>query len=335
MTRSLYRRKANPLAMQQHRLHTRNTTDQQQQQQLAGGLPGRSGDPAAAAPRGPGAGPGGWHAQGPHASQESADPKSVFPAPASPLPRLVTASTDLGQELGTADSRDPRGSLGAASSSSNSYTTFASLESRQESPQLAASQQTQRSPGTGMAAGAQGPLAQSAGWRGSVPATAVWPRPVVLLEKQQHGRTKAGPSGSSPASGPSGSSPAAGLSDSSCSNKSPPADIGSGLADKRVFQFDPATQMGMGLDPGAIQAVSAALGVWDEDGRLESFHSSKLTRSQVQHDSGLIQARCNTQRWNDYIKLELQHLAAATPAGTSLVVIQRHVAVTQATWDAV
>ncbi|KAL6764545.1 hypothetical protein V8C86DRAFT_2471968 [Haematococcus lacustris] len=191
MTRSLYRRKANPLAMQQHRLHTRNNMDQQQQQQqLAGGLPGRSGDPAAAAPRGPGAGPGGWHAQGPHASQESADPKSVFPAPASPLPRLVTASTDLGQELGTADSRDPRGSLGAASSSSNSYTTFASLESRQESPQLAASQQTQRSPGTGMAAGAQGPLAQSAGWRGSVPATAVWPRPVVLLEKQQHGRAK-------------------------------------------------------------------------------------------------------------------------------------------------
>ncbi|KAJ9531281.1 hypothetical protein QJQ45_006726 [Haematococcus lacustris] len=108
----------------------------------------------------------------------------------------------------------------------------------------------------------------------------------------------AGPSGSSPAAGPSGSSPAAGPSDSSCSNKCPPADIGSGLADKRVFLFDPATQMGMGLDPGAIQA-----------------------------------ARRNTQR-NDNIKLELQHLAAATPTGTSLVVIQRHVAVTQATWDA-
>ncbi|GFH17979.1 uncharacterized protein HaLaN_14709, partial [Haematococcus lacustris] len=29
------------------------------------------------------------------------------------------------------------------------------------------------------------------------------------------------------------------------------------------------------------------------------------------------------------------HLAAATPAGTSLVAIQRHVAVTLATWDAV
>ncbi|GFH16224.1 uncharacterized protein HaLaN_12605 [Haematococcus lacustris] len=40
-------------------------------------------------------------------------------------------------------------------------------------------------------------------------------------------------------------------------------------------------------------------------------------------------------RWNENVKLELQHLAAATPAGTSLVAIQRHVAVTLATWDAV
>ncbi|KAJ9531110.1 hypothetical protein QJQ45_000892 [Haematococcus lacustris] len=106
-------------------------------------------------------------------------------------------------------------------------------------------------------------------------------------------------------------------------------------ADKRAFQFDPVTQMGMGLDPGAIQAGSAALGMWDEDGCLESFHSSKLTRSQVQHDSGLIQARRSTQLWNDNIKLELQHLAAATPAGTSQVAIQRNVAFTLATWDAV
>ncbi|KAJ9505339.1 hypothetical protein QJQ45_006706 [Haematococcus lacustris] len=70
-------------------------------------------------------------------------------------------------------------------------------------------------------------------------------------------------------------------------------------ADKRAFQFDPVTQMGMGLDPGAIQAGNAALGMWDEDGCLKSFHISKLTRSQVQHDSGLIQARRSTQLWND------------------------------------
>ncbi|KAJ9519241.1 hypothetical protein QJQ45_017901 [Haematococcus lacustris] len=67
-------------------------------------------------------------------------------------------------------------------------------------------------------------------------------------------------------------------------------------------------------------------------GLLQGFYRSKLTRSQVQHDSGLIQAHRNTQRWNENITW---HLAAATPAGTSLVAIQRHVAVTLATWDAV
>ncbi|KAJ9532873.1 hypothetical protein QJQ45_010970 [Haematococcus lacustris] len=147
--------------------------------------------------------------------------------------------------------------------------------------------------------------------------------------------TPPGPSGISPAAGPSGSSPAADPSGSSSSNKRQPDDISSGLADERTFQFDPATRMGMGLDPGAIQAVSAASGVWDGDGCLDSFIRSKLTRSQVQHDSGLIQARHNTQRWNENIKLELQHLAAATPTGTSLVAIQRHVAFTLATYNAV
>ncbi|KAJ9533845.1 hypothetical protein QJQ45_026938 [Haematococcus lacustris] len=100
---------------------------------------------------------------------------------------------------------------------------------------------------------------------------------------------EAGPSGSSLAEDSSDSSLAEDPSDSSSSNKRPPADIGSGLAYERAFQFDPATQMGMGLDPRAIQAVSAASG----------------------------------------------HLAAGTPGGTSLVAIQRHVAVTLATWDAV
>ncbi|KAJ9510282.1 hypothetical protein QJQ45_015747 [Haematococcus lacustris] len=148
-----------------------------------------------------------------------------------------------------------------------------------------------------------------------------------------------GPSGSSPAagpaadpSGPSDSSQAAeDPSDSSSSNKRTPADIGRGLADERAFLFDPATQMGMGLDPGAIQAVSAASGMWRADGRLQGFYRSKLTRSQVQHDSGLSQAHRNTQRWNENISTWQQ----PPPAGTSLVAIQRHVAVTLATWDAV
>ncbi|KAJ9509928.1 hypothetical protein QJQ45_011473 [Haematococcus lacustris] len=194
------------------------------------------------------------------------------------------------------------------------------------------------------------PAADPLGPSGSSPAAG----PAADLSGSSPAANPPGPSGSSPAAGPvadpSGSSPAAGPvaadpsgsspaaedpSDGSSSNTRTPADIGSGLADERAFLFDPDTQMGMGLDPGAIQAVSAASGVWHADGRLQGFYRSKLTRSQVQHDSGLIQARHNTQRWNENVKLELQHLAAATPAGTSLVAIQRHVAVTLATWDAV
>ncbi|GFH21762.1 hypothetical protein HaLaN_19126 [Haematococcus lacustris] len=41
--------------------------------------------------------------------------------------------------------------------------------------------------------------------------------------------------------------------------------------------------MGMGLDPDAIKAVNAALGVWDEEGCLESFFTSKLTRRQGEY----------------------------------------------------
>ncbi|KAJ9526598.1 hypothetical protein QJQ45_017641 [Haematococcus lacustris] len=66
-----------------------------------------------------------------------------------------------------------------------------------------------------------------------------------------------------------------------------------GHADKRAFQFDPASQMGMGSDPGAIQAAS---GVWDKDNCLERFYGIKLTRAH---------ARRNTQQWNDSIKLQL------------------------------
>ncbi|KAJ9517203.1 hypothetical protein QJQ45_009039 [Haematococcus lacustris] len=174
-------------------------------------------------------------------------------------------------------------------------------------------------------------VANSAGPSGSSPAAA---------DPSDSSPAAADPSDSSPAAeDPSDSSPASedpSDSSSSSSNKRKAADIGSGLADERAFQFDPATQMGVGLDPGAIQAVSAASGVWDEDCCLDSFIKSKLTRSQVQHDSGLIQARRNTQRWNENVKdCKWSSPAAATPAGTSLVAIQRHVAVTLATWDSV
>ncbi|KAJ9510561.1 hypothetical protein QJQ45_027449 [Haematococcus lacustris] len=39
--------------------------------------------------------------------------------------------------------------------------------------------------------------------------------------------------------------------------------IGRGIAEMREFVFDPDTQIGVGIDPGVTQAVSAASGVWD------------------------------------------------------------------------
>uniref|UniRef100_UPI0040356BB2 hypothetical protein n=1 Tax=Nevskia sp. TaxID=1929292 RepID=UPI0040356BB2 len=77
----------------------------------------------------------------------------------------------------------------------------------------------------------------------------------------------------------------------------------------------------MGIDPGVTQAVSAASGVWDpETGQLvaDQLGRWKLTKGQVKHASGLNNARRATQRWLAPIKPHLQHLAAASSAGTSL-----------------
>ncbi|GFH08937.1 uncharacterized protein HaLaN_03984, partial [Haematococcus lacustris] len=61
----------------------------------------------------------------------------------------------------------------------------------------------------------------------------------------------------------------------------------------------------------------------------------KLTKGQVKHGSGLNNARRHTERWLAPIKPHLQHLAAASSAGTSLVANLKHITVTLATWDAV
>ncbi|KAJ9511397.1 hypothetical protein QJQ45_029792 [Haematococcus lacustris] len=61
----------------------------------------------------------------------------------------------------------------------------------------------------------------------------------------------------------------------------------------------------------------------------------KLTKGQVKHASGLNNARRNTERWLAPIKPHLQHLAAASSAGTSLEANLKHITVTLATWDAV
>ncbi|KAJ9529902.1 hypothetical protein QJQ45_022291 [Haematococcus lacustris] len=61
----------------------------------------------------------------------------------------------------------------------------------------------------------------------------------------------------------------------------------------------------------------------------------KLIKGQVKHASGLDNARCTTQRRLAPIKPHLQHLAAASSAGTSLEANLKHITVTLATWDAV
>ncbi|KAJ9528895.1 hypothetical protein QJQ45_000466 [Haematococcus lacustris] len=61
----------------------------------------------------------------------------------------------------------------------------------------------------------------------------------------------------------------------------------------------------------------------------------KLTKGQVKQASGLNNARRTTQRWLAPIQPPLQHLAAASSAGTSLEANLKHISVTLATWDAV
>ncbi|KAJ9508335.1 hypothetical protein QJQ45_011844 [Haematococcus lacustris] len=98
------------------------------------------------------------------------------------------------------------------------------------------------------------------------------------------------------------------------------------------------TQIGVGIDPGVTQAVSAASGVWDpQSGQLmaDQLRRWKLTKGQVKHDSSLNNGRRDTQRWLAPIKPHLQHLAAASSAGTSLEANLKHITVTLATWDAV
>ncbi|KAJ9528653.1 hypothetical protein QJQ45_020370 [Haematococcus lacustris] len=111
-----------------------------------------------------------------------------------------------------------------------------------------------------------------------------------------------------------------------------------GIAEMREFVFDTDTQIGVGIDPGVTQAVSAASGVWDPaTGQLKAdqLRRWKLTKGEVKHASGLNNARRDTERWLAPIQPHLQHLAAASSAGTSLEANLKHITVTLATWDAV
>ncbi|KAJ9505565.1 hypothetical protein QJQ45_009753 [Haematococcus lacustris] len=94
--------------------------------------------------------------------------------------------------------------------------------------------------------------------------------------------------------------------------------IGRGIAEMREFVFDTDTQIGQ---TGQLKA--------------DQLRRWKLTKGEVKHGSGPNNARRNTERWLAPIKPHLQHLAAASSAGTSLEANLKHITVTLATWDAV
>ncbi|KAJ9525604.1 hypothetical protein QJQ45_003376 [Haematococcus lacustris] len=98
--------------------------------------------------------------------------------------------------------------------------------------------------------------------------------------------------------------------------------IGKALAEERAFVFDQATQSVQPQDQDSGQLVADQLPRW------------KLTKGQVRQASGLNNARRTTQWWLASIQPHLQHLAAASSAGTSLEADLKHITVTLATWDA-
>ncbi|GFH15510.1 hypothetical protein HaLaN_11749, partial [Haematococcus lacustris] len=109
------------------------------------------------------------------------------------------------------------------------------------------------------------------------------------------------------------------------------------FAFERLVDTD-GVSIGVGIDPGVTQAVSAASGVWDPATgqlRADQLRRWKLAKGQVKHASGLNNARRDTERWLAPTKPHLEHLAAASSAGTSLEANLKHITVTLATWDAV
>ncbi|KAJ9513174.1 hypothetical protein QJQ45_029334, partial [Haematococcus lacustris] len=77
---------------------------------------------------------------------------------------------------------------------------------------------------------------------------------------------------------------------------------------------------------------------WDqESGQLvaDQLDRWKLTKGQAKHASGLNNSSRDTERLLAPIKPHLQHLAAASSAGTFLEANLKHIIVTLATWDAV
>ncbi|KAJ9532369.1 hypothetical protein QJQ45_010446 [Haematococcus lacustris] len=76
----------------------------------------------------------------------------------------------------------------------------------------------------------------------------------------------------------------------------------------------------------------AKVGLWSLGQVLRQWEW-ELTKGQLKHDSGLTKAKQDTARWSAAIQPQLQQLAAATPAGTTLGALHAHILALKATWD--
>ncbi|KAJ9504595.1 hypothetical protein QJQ45_030499, partial [Haematococcus lacustris] len=94
------------------------------------------------------------------------------------------------------------------------------------------------------------------------------------------------------------------------------------LANK-VFQLERTVETDGVSMPAGLQLVADQLARW------------KLTKGQVRQASGLNNSLRDTQRWLAPVQPHLQHVAAASSAGTSLETNLNRITVTLATWDAV
>ncbi|KAJ9510794.1 hypothetical protein QJQ45_027576, partial [Haematococcus lacustris] len=98
--------------------------------------------------------------------------------------------------------------------------------------------------------------------------------------------------------------------------------------------YSPDTHIAVGVDPGVTQAIKAAHAQRDlATSQVVRQWEWELTKGQLKHDSGLTKAKQDTARWSAAIQPQLQQLAAATPAGTTLDALHAHILALKATWD--
>ncbi|KAJ9520433.1 hypothetical protein QJQ45_000156 [Haematococcus lacustris] len=107
-----------------------------------------------------------------------------------------------------------------------------------------------------------------------------------------------------------------------------------GLELTATSDYSPATHIAVGVDPGVTQAIKAAHAQRDlVTGQVVRQWEWELTKGELKHDSGLTKAKQDTARWSAAIQPQLQQLAAATPAGTTLDGLHAHILALKATWD--